>query len=221
MSEDKLWVNVNFDMRNQLKLFVGERSKTQFDSGCKMFDIFLKDTFRFDEIKFQNFYTGYITIKVKERFSKDTNNEWKLILKRYKLMANVHGETGANQIFTISKDMFLDKDVNNISQLRFILQQPSFYWKDFGIDDIKLKALNTDLSIEKVLEDFSKKSEKVKIKKIEKIPPIDVLSTRLQNLWILSNEASKQVKSKIEDNPRFDIDGCYDVNLLSVNHSQN
>lgn len=36
---------INFDMRNQVKLFVGERSKTPFDSGCKMFDIFLHDPF--------------------------------------------------------------------------------------------------------------------------------------------------------------------------------
>jgi hypothetical protein len=36
----------------------------------------------------------------------------------------------------------LDKDLKNISQLRFILQQPSPNWKDFGIDDIKLKLAN-------------------------------------------------------------------------------
>lgn len=31
--------------------------------------------------------------------------EWKMLLKRYKLMENVHGETGANQIFTITTEM--------------------------------------------------------------------------------------------------------------------
>ena len=35
-----------------------------------------------------------------------------------------------------------DKNPKSISQLRFILQQPSTYWKDFGIDDIKLKIAN-------------------------------------------------------------------------------
>lgn len=39
------YINVDFDQRNQLKLFVGERSKTQFDSGCKMFDLYLFDPF--------------------------------------------------------------------------------------------------------------------------------------------------------------------------------
>lgn len=40
------WINVGYDMKNQIKLFVGERSKTQFDSGCKMFDLHLQDPFQ-------------------------------------------------------------------------------------------------------------------------------------------------------------------------------
>ena len=39
--DNKQFINIGFDTRNQLKLFVGERSKTQFDSGCKMFDVYL------------------------------------------------------------------------------------------------------------------------------------------------------------------------------------
>ena len=34
------------------------------------------------------------------------------------------------------------KNIRSIYQLRFILQQPSIYWKDFGIDEIKLKIAN-------------------------------------------------------------------------------
>ena len=35
---------LEFEIANQVKLFVGERSKTTFDSGCKMFDVVFKDT---------------------------------------------------------------------------------------------------------------------------------------------------------------------------------
>jgi hypothetical protein len=42
----------------------------------------------------------------------------------------------------------LDKDVQtNIIQLRFILQQPSINWKDFGIDDIEIKLANNPVNI--------------------------------------------------------------------------
>lgn len=57
-------------------------------------------------------------------------------------MENAHSESGANQIFTLSKDMMLEKNFKNVTQLRFIMQQPSFYWKDFSIDEIVLKASN-------------------------------------------------------------------------------
>ena len=48
---DKSWADsikteVGYEIKNQVKLFIGERSKTTFDSGCKMFDIFLKDAFQ-------------------------------------------------------------------------------------------------------------------------------------------------------------------------------
>jgi len=35
----------------------------------------------------------------------DTKNEWILLLKRYKLMPDVHGETGAHNFFQIKKEM--------------------------------------------------------------------------------------------------------------------
>lgn len=39
------WITVNYDLKSQVKLFVGERSKTQFESGCKMFDLYLHEPF--------------------------------------------------------------------------------------------------------------------------------------------------------------------------------
>lgn len=43
--ESSEFLNVDFEMRNQLKLFVGERSKTAFDSGCKIFDVILHEPY--------------------------------------------------------------------------------------------------------------------------------------------------------------------------------
>lgn len=36
----------------------------------------------------------------------------------------------------------LNKDISSVHQLRFILQQPSANWKDFGLDEIRLKINN-------------------------------------------------------------------------------
>jgi len=40
------YVNVNYVTRNQIKLFIGERSRTTFDSGCKIFDLFINEPHR-------------------------------------------------------------------------------------------------------------------------------------------------------------------------------
>lgn len=37
---------VSFQTKNQIRLFIGERSKVAFDSGCKMFDVYLMDTYQ-------------------------------------------------------------------------------------------------------------------------------------------------------------------------------
>lgn len=107
-----------------------------------------------------------MTIKAKENKVLGPNqvDEWKILVKRHKLMENVHGESGASKIFTFHKEnvfflffffcynndydlsdhlfKMLNKDISSVHQLRFILQQPSANWKDFGLDEIRLKINN-------------------------------------------------------------------------------
>ena len=45
----------------------------------------------------------------------------------------------------------LSKNIKNIAQFRFILQQPSINWKDFGIDDIKIKVYNPVICVINIL----------------------------------------------------------------------
>jgi hypothetical protein len=68
--------------------------------------------------------------------------------------------------------MHESSSLKNIAQLRFILQQPSPCWKDFSIDDIKIKLTtsrqskegsnNKNYTLEKILDDLSKKCERTK-----------------------------------------------------------
>ena len=71
--------------------------------------------FKFDFITFQNYYTGYLTIKAKEKkTAPDQNDAWKILIKRHKLMENVHGESGATKLFTFYKEnVILITAVNN------------------------------------------------------------------------------------------------------------
>jgi len=73
-----------------------------------LFSKFLLTIFKFDFITFQNFYTGYLTIKAKEKkMSPIQNDDWKILIKRHKLMESVHGESGATKQFTFHKENVL------------------------------------------------------------------------------------------------------------------
>uniref|UniRef100_A0A0B6ZZT0 Nicolin-1 n=1 Tax=Arion vulgaris TaxID=1028688 RepID=A0A0B6ZZT0_9EUPU len=136
-----------------------------------------------------------------------------MAIKRFKLMPDPHTETGAQDTFCLTK-MHFQCDMSNVVSVRFILQQPSPLWKDFKLEELKLfrpsngtQACSLPACI---LEDLNEKSEK---KELEGVPEIDVLSSGLQQLWALAEEAvSNQTKQSLG---RYDVDGCYDINLLS------
>jgi hypothetical protein len=101
---------VSFQIKGQIRLFIGDRSKVQFDSGCKIFDVHLTDTFEFEKITFQNLYTCYLSIKAKDKkLPSDNSTSWKFLLRRFKLMPNCHGESGSHQRFELTKDMVMHK----------------------------------------------------------------------------------------------------------------
>jgi hypothetical protein len=42
---------INYQVKNQIRLFIGERSKVQFDSGCKIFDVYLMENMQVKQQK--------------------------------------------------------------------------------------------------------------------------------------------------------------------------
>lgn len=101
-------IKVGFQIKGQIRLFIGDRSKVQFDSGCKIFDVYIMDTFEFEKISFQNFYTCYLSIKAKDKkLPSDNPSSWKFLIKRLRLMPNCHGESGSHQRFELTKDMVI------------------------------------------------------------------------------------------------------------------
>ena len=47
---------------------------------------------------------------------------------------------------------------------------------------------------------------------MKKLPPVEDVSTRIQNLWSICDEASMQTNNELEDHPRFDV--CHELKLL-------
>nr|XP_022298249.1 nicolin-1-like isoform X2 [Crassostrea virginica] len=233
-------------IKNPITLTV-EDQKNVFHSGCKVIDVTFPNVStpetptvpisfceRVGEICFRNYYTAYISIRVKFKAAPDNGTEsgevkWKTCVRKMRLMPSPHKESGSQDYFTISKKQF-SFEVSNISGMRIILQQPSPVWKEFRIEDLRLYRSSEMMSkpppLPAWLTEDSPNSTKHKLEiyfddpdsddqggEDTGIPNLESISSSLQELWGLSEEMS--VNQSKTDIGRYEVDGCYEVNLLA------
>jgi len=192
------------------------QSNTPFSSGCKLFTWTHNDgTIKhFSSIEFTNEYTAFISIKVKQ----NVDDDWRVLLKRFPLMKSPHGELGSNARFVFDHKQLLFMP-RSIHQLRFILQQPSPIWKDFFLENVMITTQHITPNdrkppIERLLTSALINDDHMTELTFPKTPPINELSQHLQALWAI---CAKMHQSDIGSDhiKRFDIDGNYDLQLLS------
>ncbi|XP_061186579.1 nicolin-1-like isoform X4 [Saccostrea echinata] len=209
-----------------------EDQKSVFHSGCKVIEITFpnvsvpeKQTVpislceRVGEICFKNYYTAYISIRVKFKAAPDNGTDsagdikWRTCVRKMRLMPNPHKESGSQDYFSISKKQF-SFDICNISAMRIILQQPSPVWKEFRIEDLRLYRSSEMMSKPPPLPAWLTESSANSTKhKLEGIPNLESISSGLQELWGLSEEMA--VNQTRTDIGRYEVDGCYEINLLA------
>nr|XP_034307041.1 nicolin-1 isoform X5 [Crassostrea gigas] len=206
-------------IKNPILLTV-EDQKNAFHSGCKVIDVTFPNVSspEVGEICFKNYYTAYVSIRVKFKAAPENGAEsgeikWKTCVRRMRLMPSPHKESGSQDYFAISKKQF-SFDISNISAMRIILQQPSPVWKEFRIEDLRLYRSSEMLSKPPPLPAWLTEDSANSTKhKLEGIPNLESISSSLQELWGLSEEmAINQSKTEIG---RYEVDGCYEVNLLA------
>lgn len=171
------------------------------------------------EIRFQNYYVAFLTVKAKIKLTEQTPREgtndqgWRIALHKFQLMPDPHCEPGAQDVFCLTRKHFLC-DMTNVVSVRLILQQPSPVWKEFKIEDLKLFRMSSGLRVPP-LPSWVTDDDKTKVgkKELDGVPDLDTLSASLQQLWALAEEAASNQTD--ESLGRYEVDGCYDINLLA------
>ncbi|GFO15511.1 nicolin-1-like [Plakobranchus ocellatus] len=196
-------------------------SRLGSQTGCKIIDITFPNVVNPEvgEIRFQNYYVAFLTVKAKIKLTEQTPREgpndhgWRMVVRRLQLMPDPHTETGAQDCFVITRSQFVC-ELSQVVSLRLILQQPSPLWKDFSLEDLKLFKTSGGSRVPPLpswfMEDDKPKANK---KELEGVPDLDSLSTNLQQLWALAEEVSANQTE--ESLGRYEVDGCYDINLLA------
>lgn len=195
-------------------LTVGDQTADSYKSGVSVVDIIFPGSHSVDvgKLTFKNCYTASITVKLKLR--DDMSNEtWSTVVKNLKLMPHSHFETGSQDRVTIMiKDII--KPSTQVIMLRLILKQPSPHWCNFGIEEVKCFPLTkkSNTIAPGWMQSVESRNHSV-TKTPNNTPNSDSVAASVQQLWALL----QQLKSSESDVAigRFDIDGSYDINLLS------
>ncbi|XP_032221337.2 nicolin-1 isoform X2 [Nematostella vectensis] len=176
-------------IKKPVVLRVGEAS-SDFRSGCAVVDVLFPgtDTVNIDRISFKNNYCSSVEIRMKV-YGPDSNEVWKQCIKKTKLMPEPHYEAGSQSYFEFTaRDMCMPTD--KVIMIRIILRQSSPHWANFGIDDLKC---------------FPPSSLA--------LPDPTQVSQSMQQMWAMMEEIKASQTDRLIG--RFDVDGSYDINLLS------
>lgn len=117
-------------------------------------DVFFKEPVTVAKIRFQNHYVAYLTLMAKVV----NHRSWEMLIHHRQLMNYTHCETGSRKYFELESKSLLSWE--NVTELRFILHQPSPCWKKFYIENISIyRERKKDLSGKNYLTALIKQTE--------------------------------------------------------------
>lgn len=169
--------------------------------------------FELQEITFKNYYTAFLSIRVRQHTSAHTPAKWVTCLRDYCLMPDPHSEEGAQEYVSLFKHQMLC-DMARVLELRLILRQPSPLWLSFTVEELQIYQQgpkSPSMTFPKWLSHPVPCEQPALL--CEGLPDPSRVSSEVQQMWALTEMIrASHTSARIG---RFDVDGCYDLNLLS------
>ncbi|KAF3690365.1 Nicolin-1 Tubulin polyglutamylase complex subunit 5 [Channa argus] len=197
-------------------LQIGDNKTDAVQSGVCVVDVSLPfgKPISIEEITFKNYYTAYVTVRLLRRTpGQEVSAKWCTVLRDLPLMENPHTERGSQDYFSIHRTQMRVEPAHVVC-VRLILRQPSSAWLTFSLQEIKLYPYMEPDPEKEVSDWLSDLTVVDKHPDLEGLPDPQTVSSSIQQMWALTEVMqSSQTTASIG---RFDVDGCYDVNLLSL-----
>ncbi|XP_070706900.1 nicolin-1 [Pempheris klunzingeri] len=207
---------VSCTIKPPVHLQIGDTKTEPCHSGVSVVDVALPfgKPVNIKEITFKNNYTAYVTVRVLKRSpGQEAPAKWCTALRDLPLMDNPHTEGGSQDYYSIHR-MQMQVEPDHVVSVRLILRQPSSAWLTFSLEEIKMFP-HTEPDPEKEVSDWLSDLTVVdQHPDLEGLPDPQTVSSSIQQMWALTEVMqSNQTTASIG---RFDVDGCYDINLLSL-----
>ncbi|KAM8914742.1 nicolin-1 isoform 3-T3 [Spinachia spinachia] len=167
-----------------------------------------------EEITFKNYYTAYVTVRLLRRSpGHEAPAKWCTALRDLPLMDNPHTEGGSQDYCSVHRAQ-MQVEPDHVTSVRLILRQPSSAWLTFSLEEIQIIP-HVQPSPEKEVSDWLSDLTLVdQHPDLEGLPDPQTVSSSLQQMWALTEVMqSNQTSASIG---RYDVDGCYDIKLLSL-----
>ncbi|XP_067271010.1 nicolin-1 [Pseudorasbora parva] len=201
---------VSCTIKSPVALQIGDAVCDSSRPGVYITDITFAEPVNIQEISFKNYYTAYLTVRLQRK--EEGSAKWVTCLRNYSLMANPHAEAGSHDYFSIYRQQMLTEP-DNVTTVRLILRQPSSEWISFSIEEIKIYPCAKEDSERDVPAWLSTLTPVEEPLDLKGLPDPETVSSSIQQMWALTEimQASQTAASI----GRFDVEGSYDVKLLS------
>ncbi|XP_078105613.1 nicolin-1 isoform X1 [Sander vitreus] len=207
---------VSCTIKPPVYLHIGDTKADAARSGVCVVDVTLPfgKPVNIEEITFKNYYTAYVTVRLlRKSLGPEANAKWWTALRDLPLMDNPHTEGGSQDYCSIHRTQ-MQVEADHVSSVRLILRQPSSTWLTFGLEHIQIFP-HTKPDPEKEVSDWLSDLTLVdQHPDLEGLPDPQTVSSSIQQMWALTEVM--QTNQTTASIGRFDVDGCYDINLLSL-----
>ncbi|CAL1272240.1 unnamed protein product [Larinioides sclopetarius] len=184
---------LDFKAKVPVSIFLDDE-RADYKPGCCILEISFPEPVTIGDIRFRNNYTAFIGVSCKKvAAEKDVKNRdilpWQASVKRFILMQDPDCEKNSQDIVSIPAKESCIPWVG-IVNVRFVLKQPSFRWKKFGIEELAFYGEITtkdvkQMSVTRPLSAASRISEcKTSITEIDKSD--NVISPKARYMWSIS-----------------------------------
>ncbi|KAJ8404081.1 hypothetical protein AAFF_G00344310 [Aldrovandia affinis] len=165
------------------------------------------------EISFKNYYTAFLMVRMMMRDpSQEGSPKWFTCLRNHRLMRNPHTEQGSQDYYSLYRQQMLTAP-DGVTLVRLILRQPSLAWLNFTLEEIKIHPYPSEQDSERAVPGWLSHLTPGDQPDLQDLPDPETVSSSLQQMWALTEVM--QTHQTAAPIGRFDVDGCYDVTLLS------
>ncbi|XP_064823560.1 nicolin-1 isoform X1 [Oncorhynchus masou masou] len=194
-------------------LQIGDAETDSSRPGVYVIDVTLAigQTVNIQEISFKNYYTAYVSVRLLRRDGEGAA-KWATCLRNHCLMPSPHTEEGSQDYYSVYRQQMLIEP-DNVTSVRLILRQPSSAWLNFSVEDIKIQPCLNEDSEWDIPDWLSDLTQVDQLCDLQGLPDPQTVSSSIQQMWALTEVM--QTNQTTASIGRFDVDGCYDINLLS------